>query len=219
MTKTIDMGTSIFDLRGLLWPDWLRDHWLSLGGSLLGVTEPTVSQVLYSLAIANKPTDYLPHSPYTIVETGIRSGATACWLAIAAKEINAKYYGIEVQQNSALVVEELFKKHDLTSNAKVIVGSAPEKVVEIFQQAGEGCSIDLMFIDDDHSAAQVKKEVEVLWPLIRPGGFMTFHDVIGGFPVWEIIKPLGAMKLVAQPFNQMGQPPFGGLGIIRKPVE
>lgn len=205
-----------FDLRGLFWPDWLRDHWLAEGGSTVGITEPTVSQVLYALVVANKPTEGLPHLPYTVVETGIRYGASACWLAMACNAVGGRYYGIDIDKKCVDKVNQLFIEHDLRTCALAVEGRAPEKVVEMFGQVGEGCSIDLLFIDDDHAAAHVATEVKTLWPLIRPGGLMAFHDVIGGFPVWDIIKPLGAIKLVYQPFNQMGQAPFGGLGVLRK---
>jgi len=210
-----------YDLRGLFWPDWLKEHWHKAGGSLNGLTEPTVSQVLYSLVIANKPSDDLYHLPYTIVETGVYYGATACWLALAAKEADAQYYGFDVLNDSVTMVNKLFEDHDLTSNARVLRGSAPQAVIDLFAQDGEGCSIDLLFIDDDHSGAHVEDEYRTLWPLIRPGGIMAFHDVIGGFPIWEVIKSFtdDIVKLVSQPFNQTGQAPFGGLGILRKPVD
>jgi len=218
--KNPDTKTSKhFDLRGLGWPEWLKNYWLSLDGTTVGITEPTVAQVLYALIIANKPTYGLPSMPYTIVETGIRGGTTACWLALAANAIEGYYFGFEIEPSCVISVNNIFKEQKLDDHAIAVEGSAPEAVINMFERIGEGCSIDLLFIDDDHSAKQIKKEVRMLWPLIRPGGFMAFHDVIGSFPVWEIIKPLGGMKLVHQPFNQLGQPPFGGLGILRKPVE
>ena len=204
-----------FDLRGLFWPDWLRDHWLAKDGSLSGITEPTVSQVLYALAIANKPTKGMPHMPYTIVETGIRYGASACWLALAANAIEARYYGIEIEKDCVDMVNKLFAEHNLDKCAQAIHGAAPDKAVEMFEQT----SVDLFFIDDNHEGPHVKREIEAFWPLLRPGGLMAFHDVIGGFPIWHLVKGLGGIKLVSSPFNQLGQPAFGGLGIARKPVE
>jgi hypothetical protein len=204
-----------YDLRGLGWPPWLHHLWVTAGGSLGGITEPTVSQVLYAIAIANKPTGQLPHAPYLIVETGVRFGASACWLALAAKATGGIYLGFEMMPGFVDFVNGVFEHHGLHRCSKIICGKAPEDVTK---QISEN-SIDLLFLDDDHSGAHVRQEITAFWPLIRPGGIMAFHDVLGAFSIWDLIKPLGGIKLVHQPFNQMGQVAFGGLGIVRKPAE
>jgi hypothetical protein len=204
-----------YDLRGLGWPPWLQHLWLTAGGSLAGITEPTVSQVLYAIAVANKPTRQLPHAPYLIVETGVRFGATACWLALAAQAAGGIYQGFEMLPGFVDFVNGVFENHGLHRCSRVICGKAPEAVTERFGEA----SIDLLFCDDDHRGEHVKQEIQAFWPLIRPGGILAFHDVLGGFSIWDLIKPLGGIKLVHQPFNQLGQAPFGGLGIVRKPAE
>ena len=205
---------SILDLRGLWWPDWLRQHWLDRGASLAGITEPTVSQVLYSLVIANKPPYGLPDVPYVVVETGVRFGATACWLALAVNAIDGRYIGIEVERVMVDGVNKLFAKHGLDKRAKVVCGRAPDAVTGMFEQT----SVDMFFVDDDHRGPHVKREIEKFWPLLKPGGLMAFHDVVGDFPVWELVKDLGGIKLVHRPFNVFGQPPFGGLGVAQKPT-
>ncbi len=49
-------------------------------------------------------------------------------------------------------------------------------VVEFFD-AG---SLDLLFIDGDHSDASVRRDYELYAPLVRPGGIVALHDIVGG---------------------------------------
>ncbi len=205
---------SLLDLRGLWWPDWLRQHWLDSGASLSGITEPPVSQVLYSLVIANKPPYGLPDVPYVVVETGVRFGATACWLALAVNAIDGRYVGVEIEKRMVDGVNKLFTKQGLDKRARVVCGKAPDAVTGMFEQT----SVDMFFVDDDHRAPHVKLEIKKFWPLLKPGGLMVFHDVVGDFPIWELVKDLGGIKLCHRQFNVFGQPPFGGLGVAQKPM-
>jgi cephalosporin hydroxylase len=42
--------------------------------------------------------------------------------------------------------------------------------------AGE--PLDFLFIDGDHSYVGVKSDFEMFAPLVRPGGFVAFHDIV-----------------------------------------
>jgi predicted O-methyltransferase YrrM len=46
----------------------------------------------------------------------------------------------------------------------------------------EGKSIDLLFIDGDHSYEGVKKDFADYAPLVRSGGLVAFHDIVPGSP-------------------------------------
>jgi predicted O-methyltransferase YrrM len=41
-----------------------------------------------------------------------------------------------------------------------------------------GQKLDFLFIDGDHSLAGVKSDFEMYSPLVRPGGFVAFHDIV-----------------------------------------
>lgn len=55
---------------------------------------------------------------------------------------------------------------------------------------------DFLFIDTDHSYANVKDEYIKYSPLVRPGGIIAFHDTIyhdeygPGFTVWQFMDEL-----------------------------
>lgn len=40
--------------------------------------------------------------------------------------------------------------------------------------------IDLLFIDGDHTYEGVRSDFEMYGPLVRPGGLITFHDIVPG---------------------------------------
>jgi predicted O-methyltransferase YrrM len=49
------------------------------------------------------------------------------------------------------------------------------KSVEAAEQF-EPETLDLVFIDADHSEEAVTADIEAWWPLVRPGGYLTGHD-------------------------------------------
>lgn len=191
-----------YDLRGILAPSWLQDVWLGAGGTTARIAELQVAQVLYALAIANQSK--------VIVESGIARCTTGAYLALAAKALGGMYYGIDRKETLCDSAESLLETHGLHDCSTIICGVSPKVIEERFEPS----SIDLLFADDDHSAAHMEKEVEALLPLIRPGGLLCFHDVLGAFPIWDIVKKHGGIKLVNHAYNQAYQEPFGGLGVV-----
>ena len=78
-------------------------------------------------------------------------------------------------------------------------------------------TIDFLFVDDNHEREHVEAEVKALLPLMRPGGLMCFHDVVGvhEHDIWDVIQPLGAIRLI-DTFHRRGHA-FGGLGLLKVP--
>jgi SAM-dependent methyltransferase len=90
-------------------------------------------------------------------------------------------------------------------------------------------TIDVLFIDGDHSEAGVRQDFELFSPLMREGGIVAFHDIasterlhalncyvdrlwqdIAGRAGWstsELIKPISEVE---------GEPDYMGLGIATK---
>jgi cephalosporin hydroxylase len=83
-----------------------------------------------------------------------------------------------------------------------------------------GDSLDFLFIDGDHRYEGVKADYEMFGPLVRPGGLIAFHDIVGHTPAliggvprfWAEVKAgQDASELVRSP-TQDGF----GIGILRK---
>ncbi|MFW6027681.1 MAG: class I SAM-dependent methyltransferase [bacterium] len=92
-----------------------------------------------------------------------------------------------------------------------------------------GHSLDLLFIDGDHSYAGVKRDFDLYYPLVRSGGLVALHDIVPDFrtrygqdtgtytgevPVfWNELKAQHTdyLEFIDDP-NQDGL----GIGVIRK---
>lgn len=58
--------------------------------------------------------------------------------------------------------------------------------------------VDYIFVDANHEYEFVKKDVELYWPKVRPGGFLCGHDYSGGHP--------GVTAAVDEFFGNLGLP-------------
>lgn len=191
---------------GTFGPDAIIAHHLLAGGTYNGNTELPVSMVLYSLALAN--------DARTIVETGLNNAAGATlWLVCAAYSNLGSYFGVDIRENKCqggtAVIREVFPDAIVT----IECGDALTVLPKHFNPG----TIDFLFVDDDHTHDHVVQEVETFLPLVRSGGLLCFHDILGVHrtDIWEVIKPYGAVALV----DTLHRPdhPFGGLGILKKP--
>ena len=73
-----------------------------------------------------------------------------------------------------------YQEHFLTRapNALLIAGDSHQpETMDKLVAALAGETIDLLFIDGDHSRAGVMEDFEDYSPLVRSGGFIVFHDV------------------------------------------
>ena len=205
--KFTDLNTTLVALEGadagVYAPAPLALHHYACHGVDSGNTELPVSQVLYALAIANRCR--------TIVETGINNCAGATmWLAHAASINKGTYTGFDVDVRAARTAHALLKRVSPQLSGEIVHGDA---LVELPQRFALG-SIDLLFIDDNHTRAHVEAEVAAFRPCMRPGGLMLFHDVLGvhEHDIWDVIQPLGGIKLVSH-YHVAGHE-FGGLGML-----
>jgi len=190
---------------GVFGPDPFFEHHYKHGGVWHGNTELPVSLVLYSLALANRA--------QVIVETGVNNGAGATlWLAFAATANGGAYHGVDIDKDAVARAQAALVASIPNARYTFYKGNALDILPAHFQPD----TIDLIFVDDDHHKAQVEQEIETFLPLVRPGGLMCFHDVLGVHEadVWEPLKARGGMRLVTH--AHLPNKPFGGLGILQR---
>lgn len=77
----------------------------------------------------------------------------------------------------------------------LIIGNSRNKnVVEQVEECLGGCSLDLLFIDGDHTYNGCKSDFDIYSKLVRPGGLIAFHDIRGAkhgsFQVWKFWNEL-----------------------------
>lgn len=170
-----------------------------------GATQLYISHLLAVLAISN--------DAEVIVESGVYEGHTSVHLAHAARALDSRYVGFDIEEDSPNAysatldtAREKIAAHDLEEWASFVSGCAPDAIADHFGPE----EIDFIFIDDNHDWKHVQREVEVLTPLIKPGGLVCFHDATYD-PLWEnVFEDFGVMLLT---------PHERGLGVWRKPDE
>ena len=97
---------------------------------------------------------------------------------------------------------------------------APASLARIKEMLA-GQPLDFLFIDGDHRYEGVKADFEMYSPLVRPGGWIAFHDIVpgpadeaGGVSVfWQELKTRYPVQEFVQDWKQQGY----GIGLLRKP--
>jgi predicted O-methyltransferase YrrM len=123
-------------------------------------------QLLYNLAKESKFRGI-------IVEIGSYKGLSTACLAFGSLEGNkAKVYAIDphLEYDSEKEFKENIAKLNLTSIVTPFVMTS-EEAAKIINEP-----VKLIFIDGDHSYEAVKKDFELWFPKMAPGGVMAFHD-------------------------------------------
>lgn len=144
------------------------------------------------------------HGSKNILEIGSAEGYSSYYLAEVAKENNGMYFGIDINQGLCDRVDKLLE--DLPH--KMICANTKElKEIDFID------SIDIAWIDGEHTTEAVMHEIELIYPLLkdRGFGFIFLHDIVdmGVSGAW--------LKLKNDPrFESIGLEANYGLGILRK---
>lgn len=56
-----------------------------------------------------------------------------------------------------------------------------QEVVDSLRDEIQGGTIDFVHIDGNHSYPAAKKDIEIWWPVVRPGGILSGHDYSPGY--------------------------------------
>lgn len=131
----------------------------------------------------------------TVVELGTNTGSTARLLSILAGSV----YTVDVFESTYLiedagqreVYQKSFEKNGHTFKAVcetldqysniIVINGVSYSVAEGFCDS----SIDVIFIDADHSFTGVKKDYESWFSKIKPNGVFLFHDMIEAFACFK----------------------------------
>lgn len=130
-------------------------------------------ELLFDLAASCPPSA-------TIVEIGSWHGKSTIWLAGGARLAGGRIVAIDPHQGSfedpAASTLGILKAN--LANAGVADLVTP--VVARSQDARDSVAdrYDLLFVDGDHTAAGVRRDLEVWLPGLRVGGTVALHDVV-----------------------------------------
>lgn len=143
---------------------------------------------LYQLA-AEAPVDA------QVVEIGSWMGASTCFLAAGLRGAGAKVFAVDNFQGLSMCGEDVtwyqrhFRKLGTNSTLEIFranfaalgLSARAEPVVSDSLAAARAMadkrgSIDLIFVDGDHSYEACRADIDAWLPYLRKGGVMAFHD-------------------------------------------
>lgn len=128
----------------------------------------------------------------TVLEIGTERGGTAyVWAQLVAPQ-NGRVVTVD-HANWDWVYKGTPEEQRIT---QVIVDSHSPEGVDKIAAAMSGLKADFLFIDGDHTYPGVLKDFLAYSKLVRPGGFIGFHDIL---PTYD--SPDGGWKLPLERFD------------------
>jgi predicted O-methyltransferase YrrM len=131
--------------------------------------------LLYGLVRSLKPT--------TIIEIGSARGLSACTMGLACRHNNlGKVFAVDphnlndwtdspkVNREQLRFFESRIQAYDLSGYCEIIQATSEEAAKNWNR------TIDLLFIDGDHSYEGVRKDFELFKPWLTPRSLVLFHD-------------------------------------------
>jgi predicted O-methyltransferase YrrM len=186
-------------------PQWSPDE--GLADYTSGSTEPWTADVVASLARALHAS--------TVVETGTFEGRTTTVLWDALRDLRHQSHLYTIESDNARA-DATAKTLDASmhgregSSACAVTLKVGDALVEL-ARFPEG-SVDLVFLDDDHTRDHVAAEIVAALRVLRPRGVVCLHDVTGTSPLGELVRVMGGVVLDFPRIHASG-----GLGILVKP--
>lgn len=127
--------------------------------------ELEVGELMHGLVRALKP--------QVVIETGTHQGFSGLMIASALRANGSgKLYTIDIQDHGPTQNFTRFGFNDLVTFIQ------NDSAAGIRGLIGKVESVDLLWLDADHSTASVSGELEAAKPLLKTGSYIAFHDTI-----------------------------------------
>jgi predicted O-methyltransferase YrrM len=166
-----------------------------------GSTEPWVSRLVADFIVAR--------GARTVLETGTFKGATTVWIVDAlAKLGGGQLFICEIDKER--LAATTFRLVPFVERDNYLVGVSVTNLDVLRWLATTTNRFDLAFVDDCHEKLHVRRELELLYPKMNPGGLILLHDVFGVCDLQSVVAQFGGYSI---DLPRLG--PAGGLGIIQ----
>jgi len=114
------------------------------------------------------------------VEVGCYEGRSSAYMAveIANSKKDIEFYCVDIWLDGLhkTFTENMESVKDYYTPIHMSSDDAAQKF--------ENESLDFVFIDADHHYDSVKRDIEVWWPKVKPGGILAGHDFYPHEPTW-----------------------------------
>ena len=147
-----------------------------------------------------------------VLETGCFIGTTTAWLALTLDQMGGgTLIATDIDPSRCEITRKRIATLGISDNVCVVV--TPFDVERVIGDLTR--TVDVVWIDDDHSRLHVESEINALWPKMKPGGLMLFHDVSsdGVCQLGPLVRRYGGIAL---DLPRLG--PDGGLGFLQVPL-
>jgi predicted O-methyltransferase YrrM len=104
-----------------------------------------------------------------ILELGVRTGNTTLPFLLAAKENGGMVHSVDLDMTTFQCPNELKIYWKFMQS---------DSIAWLDNRAAEGGKYDIIYIDDWHSYPHVKRELELIEPMIGPSGLVLLHDLM-----------------------------------------
>ena len=146
----------------------------------------------------------------TVVELGSRSGMSTAALLAGVQSRGGMVYSIDVDPQC----ERLFSDPQWfflcgSSTSQTTVG----RLITLVN--ADGPFIDTLFVDTEHTRAQVEAELAAWGPWVRPGGTIAFHDVDSYPEVREAVEAFCQARGLTAIYHSGSN----GLGLVQVPSQ
>lgn len=116
--------------------------------------------------------------PENAVVVNIGAGVGTGSLGVVEMRPDVQAYTVDISEggpNGGLLNEvNAFRGAGLKLPVQILGDS--QKVWQKWKAIGKGQGIDFLFIDGDHSATGLQRDIDGWLPFINPGGYALFHD-------------------------------------------
>jgi predicted O-methyltransferase YrrM len=135
----------------------------------------------------------------TVLELGAWHGFSTVVLASVATEVISVDWHLGDDHAGHGDTQSIFRsnldKYGVADKVDVRVGRFEDVVPQL---AAEGAQVDGAFLDGQHDAASVSRDLQLALTVVKPGGFVAFHDYgraahngFAGFEVTEVADEFG----------------------------
>lgn len=135
-----------------------------------------------------------------ILEVGSYKGRSTAAMAFACTGTNRRIYCVDLWNfndrlrdiNIFEIWQENLSNRNLLPYVQPFQGNSAE-ILSCWSELTNGLKIDFTFIDGSHEYIDAFNDFGLIFPHMKPGGWMAFHDVVESFPgcvfLWhEIVK-------------------------------
>lgn len=139
-----------------------------------------------------------------VAQLGHYTGFSSLFIASAFRRMGGgQLFSLDIDNWATKKANKLVKSAGLADYLTHYVGdSSSQTSLEAAKEALE--TIDLIYIDSDHTYKHAMKELILWWPALRPGGLLVMHDSSSFATSFGIVPDSGVKAAVEEFFGKEG---------------